>query len=233
MINLSIVIPCFNEAKSLPKLVKDFSKKLKRRDVELILVNNGSNDLSETILLNLKKNYNFLKTIRLKKNNGYGNGVLQGLKKAKGQYISWTHADLQTDPYDVIIGFEKFKKELSPKIFIKGNRLGRPFKDVFFTIGMSIFETILLKNFFWDVNAQPNIFHKNFFNMLEKIPLDFSFDLFFYFNAKKKNLKILRFPVKYPQRKFGVSHWNTDFKNKMKFIKRTIKYSFQLKKSYK
>jgi len=230
MINLSIVIPCFNEAKSLPKLVKDFSKKLKRRDVELILVNNGSNDLSETILLNLKKNYNFLRTIRLKKNNGYGNGVLQGLKKAKGQYISWTHADLQTDPYDVIIGFEKFKKELSPKIFIKGNRLGRPFKDVFFTIGMSIFETILLKNFFWDVNAQPNIFHKNFFNMLEKIPLDFSFDLFFYFNAKKKNLKILRFPVKYPQRKFGVSHWNTDFKNKMKFIKRTIKYSFQLKK---
>jgi len=230
MINLSIVIPCFNEAKSLPKLVKDFSKKLKRRDVELILVNNGSNDLSETILLNLKKNYNFLKTIRLKKNNGYGNGVLQGLKKAKGQYISWTHADLQTDPYDVIIGFEKFKKELSPKIFIKGNRLGRPFKDVVFTIGMSIFETILLKNFFWDVNAQPNIFHKNFFNMLEKIPLDFSFDLFFYFNAKKKNLKILRFPVKYPQRKFGVSHWNTDFKNKMKFIKRTIKYSFQLKK---
>ena len=230
MINLSIVIPCFNEAKSLPKLVKDFSKKLKRRDVELILVNNGSNDLSETILLNLKKNYNFLRTIRLKKNNGYGNGVLQGLKKEKGQYISWTHADLQTDPYDVIIGFEKFKKELSPKIFIKGNRLGRPFKDVFFTIGMSIFETILLKNFFWDVNAQPNIFHKNFFNMLEKIPLDFSFDLFFYFNAKKKNLKILRFPVKYPQRKFGVSHWNTDFKNKMKFIKRTIKYSFQLKK---
>ena len=230
MINLSIVIPCYNEAKSLPKLVKDFSKKLKRRDVELILVNNGSNDSSETILLNLKKNYNFLKIIRLKKNNGYGNGVLQGLKKAKGQYISWTHADLQTDPYDVIIGFKKFEKELSPEIFIKGNRLGRPLKDIVFTIGMSIFETILLKNFFWDVNAQPNIFHKNFFNMLEKIPLDFSFDLFFYFNAKKKNLKILRFPVKYPERKFGVSHWNTDFKNKMKFIKRTIKYSFQLKK---
>ena len=230
MINLSIVIPCFNEAKSLPKLVKDFSKKLKRKDVELILVNNGSNDSTETIISNLKKDYNFLKMIKLKKNNGYGNGILQGLKKAKGKYISWPHADLQTDPYDVIIGFEKFEKELSPKIFIKGNRLGRPLKDIIFTIGMSIFETILLKKFFWDVNAQPNIFHKNFFNMLEKIPLDFSFDLFFYFNAKKKKLKILRFPVKYPERKFGVSHWNTDFKNKMKFIKRTIKYSFQLKK---
>ena len=230
MINLSLVIPCFNEAKSLPKLVKDFSKKLKRKDVELILVNNGSNDSTETIISNLKKDYNFLKMIKLKKNNGYGNGILQGLKKAKGKYISWTHADLQTDPYDVIIGFEKFEKELSPKIFIKGNRLGRPLKDIIFTIGMSIFETILLKKFFWDVNAQPNIFHKNFFNMLEKIPLDFSFDLFFYFNAKKKKLKILRFPVKYPERKFGVSHWNTDFKNKMKFIKRTIKYSFQLKK---
>ena len=189
MINLSIVIPCFNEAKSLPKLVKDFSKKLKRKDIELILVNNGSNDSTETIISNLKKDYNFLKMIKLKKNNGYGNGILQGLKKAKGKYISWTHADLQTDPYDVIIGFEKFEKELSPKIFIKGNRLGRPLKDIIFTIGMSIFETILLKKFFWDVNAQPNIFHKNFFNMLEKIPLDFSFDLFFYFNAKKKKIK--------------------------------------------
>ena len=233
MINLSIVIPCFNESESLQALVKNFSKKLNRKDVELILVNNGSNDSSNSKLLNLKKNYSFLKTIKLKRNIGYGNGILQGLKKAKGNFIAWTHADLQTDPYDAIIGFQKYKKELSPKTFIKGSRLKRPLKDIFFTIGMSIFESILLRKFLWDINAQPNIIHKNFFNTLNKIPLDFSFDLFFYYNAKKRKLKIFRFPVKYPKRKFGLSHWNTDFKNKMKFIKRTIKYSFQLKKSYK
>tara|TARA_Y100000590_G_scaffold27618_1_gene30955 strand:- start:913 stop:1611 length:699 start_codon:yes stop_codon:yes gene_type:complete len=230
MINLSIVIPCFNESKGLSILLKDFSKKLNRKDIELIIVNNGSNDATESILLKLKKNYNFLKTIKLKKNIGYGNGILQGLKQSKGKFLAWTHADLQTDPYDAVIGFEKFENELSTKTFIKGNRLRRPIKDIFFTIGMSIFETILLKKFLWDINAQPNIMHRNFFSMLNDIPLDFSFDLFFYFNAKKENLKIYRFPVKFHKRKFGISHWNTDFKNKMKFIKRTIKYSFQLKR---
>ena len=233
MINLSIVIPCFNESQSLSILVQEFSKKLKRKDIELIIVDNGSNDLTESILLNLKKKYKFLETIKIKKNIGYGNGVFQGLKKAKGKFISWTHADLQTDPYDVVKGFEKNKKNLSRKIFIKGIRFGRPLKDTFFTIGMSLFETIFLKKFLWDINAQPNIIHKTFFEALNNIPLDFSFDLFFYYMAKKQNLKIYRFPVKFHKRKFGVSHWNTDFKNKMKFIKRTIKYSFQLKKNCK
>ena len=209
MINLSIVIPCYNESKSLSILLKNFSQKLNRRDIELIVVNNGSTDSTKSILFNLKKKYNFLKTIYVKKNIGYGNGILAGLKKSKGNFIAWTHADLQTDPYDVILGFEKY---------------------TFFTIGMSFFETILLKKFLWDINAQPNIFHKEFFKSLDKIPFDFSFDLFFYYNAKRQGLKIIRFPVKFQKRKFGQSHWNFDLKNKMKFIKRTIKYSFELRK---
>ena len=75
-----------------------------------------------------------------------------------------------------------------------------------------------------------HIFHKKFFKSLDKIPFDFSFDLFFYYNAKRQGLKIIRFPVKFQKRKFGQSHWNFDLKNKMKFIKRTIKYSFELRK---
>ena len=230
MINLSIVIPCFNESQSISILLKNFSNKLKRNDVELIIVNNGSTDATEKKLSVLSKKYNFLKTIKIKKNIGYGNGILQGLKVAKGTYVSWTHADLQTDPYDAIFGFEKYKEKLSEKIFIKGKRVGRPINDTFFTIGMSIFETILLNKFLWDINAQPNIVHRNFFKKLSKYaPLDFSFDLFFLYNAKKENLNINRFPVNFHKRKFGLSHWNKDFKNKMKFIKRTIKYSIELK----
>ena len=230
MILLSIIIPCFNESKSLPILVKNFANKLKRNDIELIIIDNGSKDSTNKILSNLKKKYVFLKSIKIKNNIGYGNGILQGLKKAKGEYLSWTHADLQTDPYDVILGFEKYKNKLSPNIFIKGLRKKRHFTDVIFTIGMSFFETIILKKFLWDINAQPNIFHKTFFNKMNDIPLDFSFDLFFYINAKKRDLNIYRFPVIFHERKFGFSHWNTNFKNKMKFIKKTIKYSFKLKK---
>ena len=67
MINLSIVIPCYNESKSLSILLKNFSQKLNRRDIELIVVNNGSTDSTKSILFNLKKKYNFLKTIYVKK----------------------------------------------------------------------------------------------------------------------------------------------------------------------
>ena len=84
MINLSIIIPCYNESKSIPILLKNFSKKLKRRDVELIIVNNGSTDSTNSKLKIIKKKYDFLKIIYVKKNIGYGNGILQGLKEAKG-----------------------------------------------------------------------------------------------------------------------------------------------------
>ena len=77
---------------------------------------------------------------------------------------------------------------MSTKIFIKGIRLGRPLTDIFFTTAMSVFEMVLLKKIFWDINAQPNIIHKKFLKKLHNIPLDFSFDLFFYYNAKKQKL---------------------------------------------
>ena len=230
MINLSIVIPCYNESKSIPILLENFSKKLDRKDIELIIVNNGSTDNTSLKIKKIKKKYNFLKIVNIKKNIGYGNGIVKGLKSAKGDFISWTHADLQTDPYDVIKGFEKYEKILSKNIYIKGKRFRRSLKEMFFTIGMSIFEIIILKKFLWDINGQPNIIHKSFFLNLNKIPLDFSLDLFFYYKAKKINLRICRFPVKISKRKFGKSHWNISFKNRMNFIKGTIKYSLQLKK---
>ena len=55
------------------------------------------------------------------------------------------------------------EKILSKNIYIKGKRYGRSLKEMFFTIGMSIFEIIILKKFLWDINSQPNIIHKSFF----------------------------------------------------------------------
>ena len=82
----------------------------------------------------------------------------------------------------------------------------------------------------WDINAQPTIFHKSFFNSWKNPPNDFSLDLFAYFMAKKCDLNIKRFNVRFDRRLYGKSHWNKGFKEKLKFIKRTLSYSFQLKK---
>ncbi len=226
---LSIVVPCYNEAENIPLILKRFSEVIKRDDIEVILVNNGSTDNSEDILNSLLPNYPFAKTVKVEVNQGYGYGILQGLKSANGKYIGWTHADMQTDPIDVIKALEIIENQNKDKIFVKGNRKGRPLFDVFFTFGMGCFETLLMGQFLWDINAQPNIFSRELFDNWSNPPYDFALDLFALYEAKKQNYNILRFPVFFPERIHGSSHWNTGILAKWKFIKRTIDFSFKLK----
>lgn len=228
----SLIIPCYNESKNLPKLIEKCLPLLDEHSkVEVILVNNGSTDDSAIVLEEqLKNKPQSLKVVHLEKNKGYGDGILQGLKASRGEVIGWTHADLQTDPKDFLTGIEYFKDQ--EKLFVKGQRFGRSFSDTFFTIAMSIFESLLMRQKFWDINAQPTIFSREFYeNYLIEAPSDFSLDLYVYFMANKHHYKIQRFPVLFSERFSGTSHWNINFKEKMKFIKRTIQFSFELKKS--
>lgn len=231
MIKLSIIIPCYNEEKNIFLILEKFSKIILRNDIEVLFVNNGSTDNSEKIFKKLAPNYPFARIVKVDINKGYGFGIKSGLNKAKGEFIGYTHADLQTDPADVLRALEIIEKQENPKMcYVKGDRKKRPIFDQFFTVGMSIFETIYLKTKLWDINAQPNIFHRSFYEDLDEIPNDFSLDLFLLYIAKKKGCKILRFNVFFPPRLHGVSKWNTGFKSKIKFIKRTIDFSSKLKK---
>ena len=227
---LSIVVPCYNEEKNIPLILERFRQVLKRTDVEVILVNNGSTDRSAEVLEKLLPQYSFAKTVLVPVNQGYGYGILQGLKAANAEYIGWTHADMQTDPYDVIKALEIIEKASSKDVFVKGNRKHRPAFDEFFTMGMSCFESIFLGARLYDINAQPNIFPKEFFESWNNPPHDFSLDLYALYMAKKKGLEVIRFPVLFPERQFGTSSWNTGLKSKWKFIKRTISFSVELKK---
>jgi glycosyltransferase involved in cell wall biosynthesis len=225
--NFSIVIPCYNESGNLLKLIDICKKELCANGVEVILIDNGSTDGSDKILKTIKDSDQLLKSYRLEKNQGYGGGILYGLSKAKGQYIGWTHADLQTDPADVLNGFKLMD---SDKIFVKGSRIGRPIADNIFSIGMGIFESIILRTKLWEINAQPTIFSKKFFLSWSDPPEDFSLDLYSYVMAKKNNLSIKRLTVFFPERFYGNSSWNTGLTSKLALIQRTIKFSFQLKK---
>ena len=102
------------------------------------------------------------------------------MSKAKGNYIGWTHADLQTDPKDVLSGFKLIETN---KEFIKGSRVGRSVSDNIFSIGMAIFEQLSLK-----LSVKPcstnDIFERIFF-FHGKIFKDFSLDLYAYVMAKK------------------------------------------------
>ena len=229
--SFSIVIPCYNEKDNLSLLVKKFKNVVKGKNIKIILINNGSTDGSEIIIKDLCGKNSFLSSVDIKKNIGYGYGVVRGLKECATEYIGWTHADLQCRPEDVIESIEIVKDLGFPKnIYVKGTRKGRPIMDTFFTFGMSIFESLYFQKTLFDINAQPNLFHKDFFLKWVSPPDDFSLDLYSLYLAKKENLVIKRFEVDFPPRIHGESKWNTGLKSKLKFIKRTLSYSSKLKK---
>jgi glycosyltransferase involved in cell wall biosynthesis len=231
---ISLVIPCYNESKGIPALLARCQEIVGDRDIEVVIVDNGSSDDTQEILESLLQKFSFVTLVNVTVNQGYGYGILAGLKGASGDILAWTHADLQTDPGDVVKALDFFKESSSPEmIFVKGERYGRPLMDVFFTIGMSIFESIFMKTRMWDINAQPTVFHRSFYESWVNPPQDFSLDLFVYFMAKKQNLIIKRFPVLFADRIHGSSHWNVSISAKFRFIKRTLQYSFLLNKRFK
>ena len=228
-IQYSLVIPCYNEAKNIPVLLKKIQPLLVNKLIQVVMVNNGSLDDSDSVISKLKPKATNFKYVIVPKNKGYGYGIMQGLKAADGDIIGWTHADLQTNPADFLRAITFF--DMDQQSFVKGKRFGRSFMDYFLTFGMSVFETLLFKKRMFDINAQPTVFSKQFFKSLPTPPNDFALDLFFYFHAVQKGLAIHRFPVLFGKRFAGKSTWNTGWRARYKFIKRTIEFSLKLKRN--
>jgi len=229
---LSIVIPCYNEEKNLDII---FSKLLeiheKNKEIEIVLVDNGSTDSTVRTLSELKDQFkHFIKFIRIDKNIGYGHGIMEGVQKASREVIAWTHADLQTDPADVLEAYKTFVNHPDyPNCILKGRRMGRNPLDTLFTAGMSIISTLLLREKISDVNAQPKMFHRDFLEKLTESPKDFSLDLYLLFQARLCGFPILEFPVHFGKRLYGESKGGGTLKGKWKLILRTLRYILKLK----
>lgn len=227
---LSVIVPCYNEEQNIKGLVERF-KIVKNKincDFELILVDNGSTDRTRKEILSFGEKYYFIKALKIDLNEGYGNGIIAGLNLASGDYIGWIHADLQSDPEIFIEMYNSAKLERED-FFYKGSRTNRSFVDNFFTFCMSIFETLYLKTFLWDINAQPTLMNREFYINLQNPPKDFSFDLYIYYMAKKNNVVIKRFKSVQHKRQYGYSSWNDGFVSRIKLIKRVLSFSRILK----
>ncbi len=237
MITLSIIIPCYNEAGTLPHLFEACRRALLIDiNTEVIFVNNGSTDNSGAVFAKLldKPEYRFARMVHVPVNKGYGYGILQGLKNAKGKVLAWTHADMQTDPADVFSAFKMYQKELLDNtIIVKGKRRGRKVVDEVFTALMSVVASALLGVKLSDINAQPKIFHRDVLVKLVNAPWDFSLDVYLLYFAKRENLMIKEYPVIFSNRRSGQAKGGGTFKGKINLVKRTFKFIFELRKNIK
>ena len=102
--NISLVIPCYNEGKNIPLILERCKTFSEYPDIEVILVDNGSTDQTPKILSDLLPIHPNCRSIRVEQNQGYGFGIKSGLESATGDILAWTHADMQTDPQDIIHG---------------------------------------------------------------------------------------------------------------------------------
>ena len=232
LVKLSIVLPCYNESKNIPLILKRVEEVKDDIPIELILVNNGSEDDSEEVLKKeFKKPKNkFARCIHIKKNIGYGHGILTGLKAASGEFLSYSHADLQTDPKDIIDGFKRLLKFRNPrKVLMKGRRMKREPIDLFFATGFQVVTNVLFLKRFDDINGQPRIFHRDFLPLLTNPPIDCNFDVYVQYIALKNNMMVRSIPVVFSKRIHGHSYWNFNFYSRLKITKDFFIYLIKLR----
>ena len=231
---LSIVVPCYNEAENIPLVLERFRAVLSARpQCELLLVDNGSTDRSaEVFACELAKPENrFARLVHVPVNQGYGFGILSGLRAARGEYLAWTHADLQTDPADVLLGFDRLLSHPHPeRCFLRGSRVGRPGFDKLFTAGMGLVASTALGAPLRDINAQPKIFPRTLFESFKNPPSDFSLDLYALYQAHRSGMTILEQPVHFGVRQHGEAKGGASLRGKVRLTRRTLTYIFRLRR---
>jgi glycosyltransferase involved in cell wall biosynthesis len=100
---VSLVIPVFNEAENLEELYRELVNALEKtgRTFEVIFIDDGSIDLSWTVLRSLQQKDCRVKLIRLRRNFGQTAALAAGFDRAAGEVVISLDADLQNDPNDI------------------------------------------------------------------------------------------------------------------------------------
>ncbi|GHT28852.1 glycosyl transferase [Bacteroidia bacterium] len=165
--DISVVIPLFNEAESLPELYAWIVKVMNDNHYtyEIIFISDGSTDNSWDIIEELQKKSSAVKGIKFRRNYGKSPALQCGFQRAKGDVIITMDADLQDSPdeiselyrmikeenYDLVSGWKKKRydpltKTIPTKLF---NATARKFSGVSlhdFNCGLKAYKNIVIKN---------------------------------------------------------------------------------------
>ena len=111
-LNLSVVVPLYNEEESLPHLVEQLLSALRPTDeaFELVLVDDGSSDRTANVLAKLSAEVPEVVAVLLRKNYGQTAAMAAGFDVAGGEVIVSLDGDLQNDPADIPMLLAKLRE---------------------------------------------------------------------------------------------------------------------------
>ncbi|MBS0013180.1 MAG: glycosyltransferase family 2 protein [Desulfobacterales bacterium] len=111
-VQVSIVVPLYNEQESVGPLVDSITKAVRNIDLsfEIILVDDGSTDRTWTMIESLADAYPGLRGIKFRRNFGQTSAMVAGFEHARGWVIVTLDGDLQNDPADIPILLDKISE---------------------------------------------------------------------------------------------------------------------------
>lgn len=167
--SISVFFPCYNDAQSINKLVRDAFLVLPRlaSDYEVIVVDDGSTDRSPQVLKNLVKEYKKLKLVFHDRNLGYGGALRSGFASASGDLVFYTDGDGQYDVKELPLLFGAMGNSVD---FVNGIKSSR--YDPTYRVLLGNFYSFLARWVFWlpvyDVDCDFRLMRKT---ILQKIQL--------------------------------------------------------------
>lgn len=108
--DLSVCIPAYNSAKTIGLMVEAIFKELSYLNVEIVIVNDSSQDQTEAVCLDIAKNNKDVKFYSLRKNFGENNAVMCALNHATAPYAVIIDDDFQNPPHEIIKLYQTIQK---------------------------------------------------------------------------------------------------------------------------
>lgn len=159
--NLSVVLPCYNEEANIAATINDVHLWMTREKIsgDIIVVDDGSNDRSASIVEAMRKTIKNLKLVRHAKNGGYGIAVRSGCDSATTEWIAFMDSDGQFRAED----FNLLLPHTKDYAFVTGRRAHRADSFVRNMFGKVLGGMNVLVLGLWvrDVNCGMKLFRKD------------------------------------------------------------------------
>jgi dolichol-phosphate mannosyltransferase len=232
-IEISVVVPVYNEEGNLPVLIPKLVEVLKGLGLsyEMIFVDDGSSDGSRKILKEVATQYPFLRVLRLRENRGISTALVAGMKEARGKKIVTLDSDLQNDPADI----PRLLEYLDRYDMATGWRQKREdtwLKKISSKIGNAV-RNRLSGETIQDSACTLRAFKKE---CVKEIPVFNGMHRFLSTLVKMGGYRIIEVPVSHHPRRFGKSKYNIRNRMVRSFIdllavrwmkRRTIRYDIE------